>query len=142
MATADAAEPEGINLIKYLAAANPLLKGLALVACLGFVLASQAVLAQETATPNDVRDERSGAYALINATIHVDARTTVEDRVLLIREGLVESMADSVPAGYVSIDLEGHHIFPSLIELDSGYGLPDPDKPAPFSFSAAEVLEP
>ncbi|MEO0425361.1 MAG: amidohydrolase family protein, partial [Pseudomonadota bacterium] len=108
------------------------------------VLSASPLRAQETATPNDVADERTGAYALTGATVTVSPGNVLSDAVVLIREGeiVAVSAGDSpVPEGYATIDLSGRHIYPSLIDIDAAYGLPDPTKPAPFSFSKAEVLE-
>ncbi|MEM9388410.1 MAG: amidohydrolase family protein [Pseudomonadota bacterium] len=100
--------------------------------------------AQETATPNDVADERSGAYALTGATVTISPGKVLSDAVVLIREGqivAVEAGDRPVPAGYATIDLSGRYIYPGLIDIDGTYGLPEPAKRAPFSFSKPEVLE-
>ncbi len=100
--------------------------------------------AQETATPNDVADERAGAYALVGASVTVAPGTVIEGGTVLVREGKVVAVTaadEAIPSGYASIDLAGRHIYPGLIDIDSAYGLPEPAKPAPFSFSKPEVLE-
>lgn len=97
--------------------------------------------AQPTATPNDVRDDRMGAVAFANATIHIDDQTVVTDRMLLIRDGRIVGLDDSAPAGFRLLDMSGLHLYPSLVDLDSAYGLPDPERPKPFSFNQAEILD-
>lgn len=106
-------------------------------------MAFSPLAAQETATPNDVADLRSDAYALTHAAVQVDPGQRVENATMLIREGeIISVIADGpVPSGYVEIELEGRFIYPGLIDIDSAYGLEDPTKPAPFSFSTAEVLD-
>ena len=101
-------------------------------------------LAQETMTPNDIADDRSGAYAFINATATVAPGSTIADATVLIRDGRILSVAADgpVPEGYATLDLAGRYIYPGLIDMYSAYGLPAPDQPKPFSFSQAEVIAP
>ncbi len=110
------------------------------------VLASTvfAAHAQETVTPNDIADDRSGAYAFVNATATVSPGTTIADATILIRGGLIESVRSqgSVPDGYATVDLAGRHVYPGLIDAYSSYGLPDPAPRARFSFNEPEVIEP
>ncbi len=115
-----------------------LVLGLAALTC---TQAGQATI--ETAIPNDIRDTRSGAYAFTNATIQTNPDRRVERGTLLIKEGKVVSVRTgaNVPAGYAVVDLSGRYIYPSLIDLDSSYGLPEKEKPAPFSFSTPEILD-
>ena len=100
-------------------------------------------VAQETATPNGVLDRRPEAYALTGLTAHVDPETTVENATVLIRDGRIVSVdaGSEVPDGYTAFDLAGRHLYAGLIDVYTGYGLPDPAPPVPFSFSQAEVLE-
>lgn len=83
--------------------------------------------AQTTFPQNGVYDERPGVYAFTNATIVVDPKTTLQNATLLIRDGRVEAVGTSVsvPAGAVVADLKGRRIYPSLIDLDSDYGMPE-----------------
>ncbi|MEM9302364.1 MAG: amidohydrolase family protein [Pseudomonadota bacterium] len=108
------------------------------------VLAAPFAVAQETITPNDIADDRSGAYAFTNATATVAPGETIEDATILIRDGRVESVeaAGAVPAGYAEMDLTGRHVYPGLIDMYSAYGVPAPARPAPFSFNQPEVIEP
>ncbi|MEM1413044.1 MAG: amidohydrolase family protein, partial [Pseudomonadota bacterium] len=100
--------------------------------------------AQETITPNDIADERTGAYAFVNATATVAPGETIEDATILIREGRIESVAagGAVPDGYATLDLTGRHVYPGLIDMYSAYGVPEPNRPQPFSFNQPEVVEP
>jgi imidazolonepropionase-like amidohydrolase len=99
--------------------------------------------AQETATPNDVADERSGAFALVGATVTLAPGQVAENATLLIADGKVVSITagGDVPAGYARIDVTGRHVYPGLIDVYTSYGLPKPPPRAPFSFGQAEVLD-
>lgn len=97
-----------------------------LVLSLGFTFA------QETFPGNDVKDQRTGAFAFINATIFINSTTKIEGGTLLIRDGKIEkSMAAGqvVPASYITIDLKGKFIYPSFIDLHTNYGLPKVETP-------------
>ena len=88
-------------------------------------------IAQETFPRNDVRDLRSGAVALINATLQANATTRIDGATLLIRDGRIERSGKgiAVPAGYTQIDLKGKFVYPSFIDLHSSYGLPKVENP-------------
>ncbi len=83
--------------------------------------------AQTTFPRNGVYDERPGLYAFTNATIVVDSKTTLQNATLLVRDGRIEGVGTSVtlPAGAVVADLKGRRIYPSLIDIDSDYGMPE-----------------
>lgn len=83
--------------------------------------------AQETFPRNGTYDERSGKYAFTNATIVVDSKTTIPNGTLLIENGIIREVSKQVkiPAGTVVVDLKGKYIYPSLIDLDSDYGMPE-----------------
>lgn len=101
--------------------------------------------AQTTLTPNDVVDERLGQYAVINATFHVSASSTVTDATMLIRDGRIVSLDSNapVPDDFVEVDLEGHHVYPAFIDLASQYGLPEAKRSNTGSFfGQPEVLGP
>jgi len=86
--------------------------------------------AQETFPVNGLKDERHVYYAFTNATIYVDYRTRIDSATLLIRNGLVENAGKNVviPKGAVVADLKGRFIYPSFIDLVSGYGIPEARK--------------
>ncbi|MBC5992650.1 amidohydrolase family protein [Pontibacter cellulosilyticus] len=100
-------------------------KILTIAACLA--LGAGHVMAQETFPRNGVYDERSGLVALTNATIHTDYKTTISNATLLIRNGKVEAVGTGVkvPAGAVTIDAKGKHIYPGLVDMFTGYGMPE-----------------
>ncbi|WP_296620849.1 amidohydrolase family protein [Marivirga sp.] len=95
-----------------------------LLVCFSFWLFSS--YAQETYTVNGVKDERPGLHAFINATLHVDYQTSIENATLLIQKGeVIASGKDiKVPNGAIIHDLKGKHIYPSFIELSSNIGMP------------------
>ena len=108
------------------------------------LLLGSLLYAQDNFPINDVRDNRSDAYAFTNATIHVNHNTTLTNATLLIKEGKVYQVGTNltVPKGYTVIESEGKHIYPSFIEVYGNYGLPKPDKSGGFSWSAAEKIAP
>jgi imidazolonepropionase-like amidohydrolase len=83
--------------------------------------------AQETFPRNGAYDERPGRYAFTNANIVVDSKTTIPNGTLLIENGVIREVSKQVkiPAGTVVVDLKGKYIYPSLIDLDSDYGMPE-----------------
>ncbi len=95
-----------------------------LLVCFSFWLFTS--YAQETYTVNGVKDERPGLHAFINATLHIDYKTSIENATLLIQKGkVVASGKDiNVPKGAIIHDLKGKHIYPSFIELSSKIGMP------------------
>ena len=115
---------------------KPILFGIAFV-CLILNLG-----AQETVTPNDVSDKRSGAYAFSNATIIVDYQTKLENATLLIKEGKVEQVGSSlsIPDGYVEVDLAGKYIYPSFIDLHTNYGITKPKAAGGSPWSGVEQM--
>ena len=87
-----------------------------------------AARAQETFAINGVADTRSGYFAFTNATIVKDAQTTLKDATLIIKQGKIMSVAvgTAIPADAVVIDCKGKYIYPSFIDLFSGYGVEKP----------------
>ena len=79
---------------------------------------------------NGVHDNRTGAYALTNATIYTSYNTKINNATLLIRNGKVEQVGASVsvPKDAVQIDMKGQHIYPAFIDMYANYGLPDVPK--------------
>lgn len=99
---------------------------------------------QETFPRNDVRDERAGAYALTHATVFIDHDTSIPDGTVLIKSGKIEQVGKNLatPPGYAEIDLSGKFIYPSFIDIYSGYGLPLVELPAAEkAFSGPEQIE-
>ena len=104
---------------------------------------SFSLVAQETFPRNDVKDERAEAYAFTNATIFTDYKTKLESATLLIKDGKIEAAGTnvSVPKGYIEVDLNGKHIYPSLIDMHTSYGLPEIKRNRGGGFSQAEQIQ-
>ena len=92
----------------------------------------QLISAQETFDVNGTRNKIHNYYAFTNATIYVDYQTKMEHATLLIRDGKVEAIGVTgkidIPANAVVYDLNNKYIYPSLIDIYSDYGMPDPVK--------------
>ena len=97
--------------------------------------------AQETATPNGIADNRPDALALTGANIYQSGGDVLQDATVLIRDGIIVDVtaSDNVPDGFFVIDMAGRYIYPGLIDIYTGYGVPVPDRPA--GGGGAEVLE-
>ena len=93
---------------------------------------SFSAFSQVTFQRNGVYDERSGQYAFKNATIVVDAQTVLENAMIYIKNGVIESVGKDlqIPAGTFIYDLKGKRMYPSLIDMYSDYGLPELVRPA------------
>lgn len=100
-------------------------KKLSIIA-IGF-MGSVSCFAQETFPVNGAFDERTGRFAFMNATIVVDPKTTLTNATLLIENGRILEVGQQVkiPAGTVVTDLKSKYIYPSFIDLDSDYGMPE-----------------
>jgi len=86
--------------------------------------------AQDTYPTNGVKDVRSKHYAFTNATVYTNYNKKIENATLVIKDGKVVSVTTggNVPKGAVELDCSGKIIYPSFIELVSGYGLAEPSK--------------
>ncbi|MDZ7645913.1 MAG: hypothetical protein U5K54_01340 [Cytophagales bacterium] len=110
---------------------------------LAFILSGSGAFAQETFPSNDVKDSRAGLFAFTNATLVVDPQTTIQNATLLIKGNRVEQVGSNlaVPKGYVTIDLKGKYIYPSLIDMFTSYGLPDMERTRGGGFGGTEQME-
>jgi len=83
--------------------------------------------AQETFPVNGAWDIRPGLYAFTNATIVVNADQTITNGTLLVKDRLIEAVGANlaVPKGYVTVDLKGKYIYPSLVDAYTTYGMPE-----------------
>jgi len=101
-----------------------------IVFCAVFFLWTGSVLrstAQQTFPVNGVADQRHTIYAFTKAKIFVDYKTTIDSAIILVRDGKIFDVGKniSIPAGAFVIDLKGKYIYPSFIDLDSDYGMPE-----------------
>ncbi len=84
--------------------------------------------AQENFPVNGVADQRQGIYLLNNATIVPGNNQTQFVGDILIQEGKIVSVAPNIKEkGAVVVDLTGHFVYPSFIDLYAQYGI-DPVK--------------
>jgi imidazolonepropionase-like amidohydrolase len=100
------------------------------------------VFAQETFPRNDVKDNRAGLFAFTNATIVVDAQTTIQNATLLIKGSRIEQVGANlaVPKGYTMVDLKGKYIYPGLVDAFTSYGLTEPERTRGGGFGGAEQM--
>ncbi len=87
----------------------------------------QASYAQQTFPQNGAFDDRPERYAFKNATIVVDSKNKITNGILLVENGKIIEVGKNVkiPIGTVVTDLMGKYIYPSLVDLDSDYGMPE-----------------
>ncbi len=85
----------------------------------------QHLRAQATFPVNDVASPKDGCYAFTNATIFKDARDTLKNATLVIRQGKVEAVGTtvSIPKEAVVIDCNGKYIYPAFIDIYTDYGI-------------------
>ena len=95
-----------------------------LLYCL-FILLSLRVTAQQTFPINGVGEVVPNKFALIDASIYVDAHTRLAKASLLIDGGKIVSISEKVniPAGYVVINCSNKIIYPGFIDAYTSYGL-------------------
>ena len=90
---------------------------------------------QEGFPINGVEDIRDNHYAFINAKIHLDYKTSIDNGTLIIKNGLVEDVGLNIdiPNGVRVFDLDGKHIYPSFIDLYSDYAIVKSERRRPSS---------
>ena len=85
---------------------------------------------------NGTVDKHLVRTVLENATVHVDHNTVIDGGTVVIFRGKIESVGTaeeiSVSGPVVRLDMSGMHLYPSFIDLQSSYGLPEV-KPAEWS---------
>lgn len=93
------------------------------------VLAS--TLVAQTTPPFGIRTKTPQFKALINARIIVSPSKTIEKGTLVIKDGRILDVGESVavPPGAVTIDLKGKCVYPGFIDPYAEFGLPAPEKP-------------
>ena len=102
-----------------------------LVSCLLTLLAVLPAGAQEYFPVNGTHNHNNHRHvAFTNATLAMDYQTIVENATLLIKDGKVVAAGTEVevPKDAMVEDLQGKHIYPSFIDLDSDYGMPEMGK--------------
>ena len=97
------------------------------VVCLFSLLQANA---QENFPVNGVASKYDAVHAFINAQVHVDAETSINRAVLIIKNDEILAVGTDVniPSNAIIHNLEGAHIYPSFIDPYSNYGLPSVEK--------------
>ncbi|WP_134087688.1 amidohydrolase family protein [Olivibacter sp. XZL3] len=97
---------------------------------------------QETFPVNGSHDKRPKKYAFVNANIITKAGQSIKNGTLLVNDKVIEAVGagQKVPAGYITIDLAGKFIYPSLIDPFTTYGVPGEAKETRSFGRAAQVL--
>jgi hypothetical protein len=94
-----------------------------LLPCLAF-----ATLLHAQSGPPDghIHEVAPSLIVFTNVTLHLDARTTMTDATLVVKDGRVLAAGAKVriPEGAVVRDLNDLHVWPALIEPYSDLGLP------------------
>lgn len=91
--------------------------------------------ASSTFPTNGTVDKHLVRTVLENATVHVDHQTVINNGVVVIYRGMIESVGTSelvVSGPVVRLDMSGMHLYPSFVDLHSSFGLPEV-KPAEWS---------
>jgi imidazolonepropionase-like amidohydrolase len=81
---------------------------------------------QDNAPVTGVSDKRPEVYGFRNAKVVVDYQTTLENADILISEGRIQAVGQSLvfPAGTIIVDLTGKTVYPSFIDAYAGnYGI-------------------
>ena len=101
-----------------------------------FLFKLPGLFAQTTFPVNGPADLRPGKYALTHAHIYTDATHFLNDATLLINNDKIEAAGEKldVPAGYITINVQGSYIYPSFIDLVSDYGIQKPSSNNPRGF--------
>ncbi len=83
-----------------------------------------SVQAQENFPVNGVVSKYQGLHAFINATIHIDAITTIKRGVMLVKDERILSVGnnETIPINAIIHNLEGAHVYPSFIDPYTTYG--------------------
>ncbi len=86
--------------------------------------------AQVTFPVNGITDPRTGCYAFTNATIVKDGQTTLNNATLVIRDGRITAVGAnaSIPKDAITINCKGKYVYPSLIDIYTDYGIPQPPR--------------
>ncbi|TKC05082.1 amidohydrolase family protein [Pedobacter frigoris] len=83
--------------------------------------------AQQTYPVNGSYDIRQGQFAFTNANIIMNANQPAVKGTLLVKGQTIQAIESgiTIPKGYVTVDLKGKFIYPSLIDPFTSYGLPE-----------------
>ncbi|WP_299123892.1 amidohydrolase family protein [uncultured Winogradskyella sp.] len=94
-------------------------------------MCSFSLFAQDYFPSNSgVKSKNSNYTAFTNATIHVSPTEVIENGTLLIKEGKVVGVGNSVniPKNTTKVDLSGKSIYPSFIDMYTTFGVKKPKR--------------
>jgi len=76
-------------------------------------------------TPLAIELNATGSYAIRGATVHTVSGDTIENGDVLMAEGTIQAVGTSklIPDHYTVIDATGLHVYPGLVNADTGLGL-------------------
>lgn len=98
---------------------------------LTFFWCGATMFSQDYFPKNDGVKSRNNNYtAFTNAKIYITPTQIVEDGILLIQNGKVIQVGKSIsiPKNSVVVDLKGNSVYPSFIDIYSGFGIEKPKK--------------
>lgn len=99
-----------------------------------------SIIAQEHFPKNDgVKSINTNYTAFTNAKIYVTPTQIIENGTLLIKDGKVVASGTSVtiPSNTVIVDISGKSIYPSFIDMYSGFGIEKPKREGGPGFGRA-----
>ena len=85
-----------------------------------------ASIAQTTFPVNGTYNKKDIYYVFKNASIHLDYASVIENGTLIIQNEKIVALGDAleIPKGAKTFNLLGKHIYPSMIDPYSDYGMP------------------
>ena len=97
--------------------------------------------AQATYPTNDIANPKEACYAFTNATIVKDAQNTLQNAVMVIRHGRIESVGVNItiPKDAVMVDCKGKSIYPAFVDIYSDYGT-QPVQRSAFNFGGPQQM--
>ncbi|MGB0166226.1 MAG: amidohydrolase family protein [Luteibaculum sp.] len=94
-----------------------------LLAALG-LLFSQIAFSQSTPVQGIAQKEVE-THAYTGATVHINEKESLKNATILVSKGRIVAVGAqlSIPSNAIVHNLNGRHVYPSFIELNSGYGV-------------------
>lgn len=96
-----------------------------------FLLTTFNILSQDYfPVHKGVKTSNEKFTAFTNATIHINPKQRIDNGTLLIQNGKVVKTGVNIklPKNCIEIDLKGKHIYPSFIDIYTGFGIKEPKK--------------
>jgi len=100
---------------------------------LAILWCGSTLFAQDYFPENDgVKSKNNNYTAFTNAKIYVTPTQIIDGGTLLIQNGKVKQVGKSVtlPKNTVVVDVKGHSIYPSFIDVYSKFGVEQPKRPS------------